>query len=275
LTQRAPVTLPTIIHRDDELIVVEKPSGLATTSPDGGDCLTARVRMIVPRAPHCHPSSRLDSPVTGVVIFALTGRAIERLLDARKDHAYSRRYVGLSGPTDTQDEETWTWPIAIDPRDKRSRVALELGSTRGERVQDAETRARVLARSAQATLWSFEPITGRTHQLRVHAAKRGAPLVGDTTYGGLRRVVLPRGDVLTCTRVALHCAVVAIPWRDGPRVFQSPLPEDLSKLAQGLGLPPLDLNALADTAREGAIPKPRAATEDAADVLPDLESDLT
>lgn len=248
------MVLPAILHRDDELIVVEKPSGLATTSPDGGDCLTARVRMIVPRAPHCHPSSRLDSGVTGVVIFALTGRAIERLLDARADHLYARRYVGLAGPTDALEEETWTWPIAINPRDKRSRVALEPGG-RGERVQDAETRARILARSPQATLFSFEPITGRTHQLRVHAAKRGAPLVGDTTYGGLRRVVLPRGDVLTCTRVALHCAVVAIPWRDGPRVFQSALPEDLTKLASGLGLPQLDLSALADAAREGATAK--------------------
>ena len=69
-----------IVHRDAELLVVNKPSGLPTTSPDGGDCLVARVHELDPDAPRLHPTSRLDAEVSGLVTFARTARATEALL---------------------------------------------------------------------------------------------------------------------------------------------------------------------------------------------------
>lgn len=244
----------TVIHRDEDLLVVLKPSGLATTSPDGGDCLAARVQEMDPDAERCHPSSRLDSDVTGVVVFARSSRGIDVVVGAREDGLYARRYLGLAHAPDTRNALAsssfdWRWSIAIDRRDPRLRVALRKGE-RGERMQDAHTRARVVARSAGAWSLVFEPVTGRTHQLRVHASRAGMPLLGDVAYGGLRRLVARDGRITLCPRVALHCACVVLPKRDGSlHAFRAPLPDDLVALGAELGLAPFDEDAIEADAR--------------------------
>ncbi|GAB4199261.1 MAG: hypothetical protein OHK0013_09240 [Sandaracinaceae bacterium] len=244
-----------MIFRDADYLVVDKPTGIPTTSPDGGDCLAARVRALDPRAERCHPSSRLDAEVSGVVVFARTARGIDALLEARRRGRYSRRYLALaSAPpvlAELADEEdaTWRWSIAIDPRDPRKRRALEPGE-HGVREQDAVTRARLLARAPLAVSLLLRPITGRTHQLRVHAARAGLPLLGDVAYGGARRLVCADGAVLACPRVALHCAVVVVPSPDGAlHAFRAPFPEDLAAVARALGLPEIDLDAVERDAR--------------------------
>jgi len=244
-----------ILARDEHLLVVDKPPGLATTSPDGGDCLAARVRALDPHAEKCHPSSRLDADVSGVVVFARTSRAIQGLLAARERGRYARRYVAL-GPTPapscalaSSDDATWSWSIAIDPRDPRKRRALDEGVS-GERAQDAETHAHVLARSGAGLSLRLEPVTGRTHQLRVHAARAGLPLLGDVAYGGARRLVTGDGAVIACPRVALHCLVVVLPGPGGELVaFRSELPGDLASMAESLGLPAIDVPAVEAHAR--------------------------
>lgn len=253
---RAPDSALVVIHRDRDLLVVEKPSGLATTSPQGGDCLARRVAALDPGAERCHPSSRLDTDVTGVVVFARSSRGIDLVMRAREEGRYARRYVGLALPatepaSETTNPETarWRWDIGIDPRDPRKRRALEPGE-HAERQQHAETDARVLARSALAVSLLLRPITGRTHQLRVHATRAGMPLLGDVAYGGPRRLVSSDGRVLGCPRVALHCLVVVLPGGDGSlRTFHAPLAPDLVALAQGAGLPPLDVEGIAEEAR--------------------------
>jgi 23S rRNA-/tRNA-specific pseudouridylate synthase len=244
-----------VLFQSAHYLVVEKPPGLATTSPDGGDCLAARVQALDPRAERCHPSSRLDAEVSGVVVFARTSRGIETLLEARRRGRYARRYLALAhappeGTALSEGEEaTWRWPIAIDPRDPRKRRALAPGE-RGARAQDAETRARVLSRAPLAASLLLRPITGRTHQLRVHAARAEMPLLGDVAYGGARRLVSADGAVIACRRVALHCAVVVVPAPDGtPHAFRAPFPEDLASVARALGLPEIDLDAVERDAR--------------------------
>lgn len=255
MSRRAPDAPLTILHRDADLLVVDKPSGLATTSPDGGDCLARRVQALDRGAERCHPSSRLDADVTGVVVFARTSRGIDRVLGARAQGRYARRYVALARAPETgsaissEDACEWRWRIAIDPRDPRKRRALEDGQP-GERAQDAHTKARVMARSALAVSLLLEPVTGRTHQLRVHAARGGAPLLGDATYGGPRRLTTHDGRVLACARVALHCLVVVIPARDGSlEAFRAPYPSDLAALSLALSLAPPDLDAIETEAR--------------------------
>jgi 23S rRNA-/tRNA-specific pseudouridylate synthase len=244
-----------VLHRDADLLVVSKPSGLPTTSPDGGDSLAERVRAMDRGAERCHPSSRLDADVTGVVVFARSTRGIERVLAARAAGRYARRYVALCRAPDaasalaTSERCAWGWAIAIDPRDPRKRRALEEGE-RGERAQEALTRARVLARGPLACSLALEPITGRTHQLRVHAARAGAPLLGDVAYGGPKRLTGQDGRVLACPRVALHCLLVVLPDREGaPQAFRAPLPADLSELSDALALPRPDPDALEHEAR--------------------------
>jgi 23S rRNA pseudouridine955/2504/2580 synthase/23S rRNA pseudouridine1911/1915/1917 synthase len=98
------------------------------------------------------------------------------------------------------------------------------------------TRYDTIATQAGGTLLAVEPQTGRTHQIRVHMAHVGAPLMGDELYGGSRAVVLPSGSVRRLGRVALHAAWVQVqaskgqPWR-----VEAPIPEDLRELWRVLG----------------------------------------
>ncbi len=120
--------------------------------------------------------------------------------------------------------------ISIDPRDPRRR---RVGMGRGAR--DACTRYEVNAASTVACLLSLWPETGRTHQLRVHAAAAACPLLGDVQYGGSKRITLPNGQVIPVNRVMLHCREVQIPRVDAPGHFrfEAPLPQDMRAVIDG------------------------------------------
>ena len=197
---------PEIIHHDERLLIVHKPPGLPTTAPTSTEpCLAHWVRD---RFPHlqAHATSRLDSQVSGLVTFALDSDINRHLLDARRAGTYERVYLGITIREVSVDRGEWSWPISVDPRNPKRRVA---GPGRGER--EALTLYEVAARTPRATLLRLRPQTGRTHQLRAHAAEAGAPLFGDSLYQGERRMVLPDGSVVTARRVMLHCARVTVP----------------------------------------------------------------
>ena len=228
-----------IAHRDEHLLVLIKPPGLPTTSPAGmrGASLATIARGLDPSAPRMHPSSRLDRDVTGLVTFARTDRAIEALLEARREGRYRRTYLAIVRPTGVIDVAgAWSWAIAIDPRDPRLRIALAPGE-HGEREQDARTRFAVRAGAGDCALLHLFPETGRTHQLRVHCARAGAPIVGDTDYGGVARIALPDGRVVTPRRPMLHCAMLALPdvERGGTLELFADAPEDLARTWAGVG----------------------------------------
>src|SRR4051794_20154428 len=123
------MTEPRVVHRDDDLLVIDKPSGLATTSPDGENCLASWARAHDPDAPRMHASSRLDAEVTGLVTFARTTRAIQQLTAARAAGRYRRFYLGLARQPPEPPDGEWRFPIGRDPRDPRRRVALPSGAT--------------------------------------------------------------------------------------------------------------------------------------------------
>lgn len=237
-----------MLYRDAELLALYKPSGLPTTSPDGKHCLTELAARIDPHAPQLHASSRLDAEVTGIVTFARTSQAIAALLDARKAGRYERYYLALASSAPEPPEGSWHWSIAKDPREPRRRIALPSDSAKGDR---AESGYRVLARVPHAALLLLRPRTGRTHQLRVHAAHAGCALLGDRHYGGPMQRTLDNGRVLRAGRVLLHCARVRLPsWERAAAsiTIDAPLPEDFRSLWQQLGGEPgaLEPSAWAD-----------------------------
>lgn len=229
---------PEIIHHDAQLLIVDKPPGLPTTAPTPTEpCLAHWVRDRFPDL-QAHATSRLDSQVSGLVTFALTRSANRHLLDARRAGAYERVYMGVTICDLSLDRGQWSWPISIDPRNTKRRLA---GPGRGER--EAATRYEVAARTPNATLLRLRPDTGRTHQLRVHAAKAGAPLFGDPLYQGARRKALPDGSVVTARRVMLHCVRVSFPsFAPGDRMqLEAPAPPDMDRVWRALGGSPTDL----------------------------------
>jgi 23S rRNA pseudouridine1911/1915/1917 synthase len=224
------VSAPEIIHRDADLLIVHKPSGLPTTAPSPDDaCLVRWVEEQFPGL-HAHPTSRLDSPVSGLVTFALNKAANQRLLDARRSGTYERLYLGVTLHELEAPNGLWTWPISIDPRNAKLRIA---GEGKGER--DASTRYEVGAHAPHASLLRLEPRSGRTHQLRVHAAKAGAPLFGDHAYGGERRLTLSDGSVVSARRAMLHCARVGFPWKSSFIRFEAQAPPDMERIWSALG----------------------------------------
>lgn len=223
-----------IIHRDEHLLVLNKPSGLATTAPDGGDCLMRRAQKL-DDSPFLHATSRLDLPVSGLVTLVRTRQANEALMDARARGAYRRLYLGLSAPVESLGSP-WAEPLGLDPHDPKRRRVYINGAPKNARCQDARTHARIAASSELGSLLHLVPKTGRTHQLRVHAAHHGAPLLGDTRYGGLARVTLSNGRVLAARRTMLHCSAVDLPQPDGEVLaLRAPPPADFSSLWQALG----------------------------------------
>lgn len=214
--RRAP---PAIIYRDDHLLVLDKPVGLATTQPERGESLFELARALDPTAPALHPLSRLDTQVSGLVTFARTARANEQAMAARKAGTLRRAYLGLCEHAPSPERGEWRFAIGIDARDPKHRRALAEHSA-GIGVKAAHTRYHVRALAGPLTALELWPVTGRTHQLRVHASAAGCPLAGDVVYGGARRITLSNGRVLTAPRVMLHCAAFTMPHptRRGERI---------------------------------------------------------
>lgn len=233
---RAPVTTATVVYRDQHLLVLDKPVGIATTAPDSGPSLFTIARALDPTAPLLHPLSRLDTQVSGLVTFVRTPHANQVAIEARKLGTLRRVYLGITARPPTVSSGDWRFPIAIDVRDPKHRRALSEDDERAHAsgVKDAHTRYRVHASAGPLAALELWPVTGRTHQLRVHASAAGCPLAGDTAYGGDKRLTLGSGRILTAGRAMLHCAA-----------FKMPDPASQSGAVIVLSLdPPADLVAL-------------------------------
>jgi 23S rRNA-/tRNA-specific pseudouridylate synthase len=233
IAARAPQALPSILEATDDLVAVAKPAGIPTIADHEG-AAHALVALVAGQmgvdAARLHPTSRLDRDVSGVVVMALTAGASERLMRARQDGAYQRRYVGLA--TGAPSPPAGAWDAAVGrARDPRLR---QVG---GPQSQPARTLYATCARAtAGEALLALAPQTGRTHQIRVHAAHSGCPLLGDRAYGAPPRITLPTGRVVEPRRVALHALRVAVPDRHGGMlVATAPIPDELRDLWLALG----------------------------------------
>ena len=171
-----------ILWDGESTIVVDKPAGLATQAPPGAASLqTALVDQLAGRCPPLWFPHRLDRPVSGLMLVALTKKSARLLGEqfaARKVtkeyHAWVRGIV--VGP------DVWNDPLTKLP--DQAKAAVSPGGSDGSK--NAETRMEVLRRDAanDRSLLRLHPLTGRMHQLRVQAAHRGHPIIGDTLYGG-------------------------------------------------------------------------------------------
>lgn len=235
-----------VLDERDGLLAALKPAGLPT-EPDhhGLDSLRARVARIAGlEEARLHALSRLDVGVSGVVLLASSPAARRHAEAVRKRGALLRRYVGIAERPPRPGQGCWNEPIGTAGRG-RMRVAGGRDGARAETryalVGEGSTGARSVGRGAHAlepALLAFEPRTGRTHQIRVHAAHAGAALLGDRLYGGPPSLALPGGRVIEVGRVALHAAWVELPdqrnrlWR-----VAAPPPGDLLELWLDLGGP--------------------------------------
>jgi 23S rRNA-/tRNA-specific pseudouridylate synthase len=205
-----------ILYRDQHLLVLDKPSGIATTAPGNARTLVEVARELDPAAPRLHPSSRLDAEVSGVVTFARTETATVCLLAARKAGRYLRGYLGIASGAPSAEAGEWRGAIGLDPRDSRKRRVV---ADDAPGARSAWSRFTLLAARERCALLWLEPQTGRTHQLRLHCAHAGLALYGDRPYGGPQRLVLADGSVVSARRTMLHCCRVSLPAIEGEGVI--------------------------------------------------------
>lgn len=175
-----------VLHEDEALLVLDKPAGLLCVPGRGADkqdCLSARAQARYPDALIVH---RLDMATSGLVLMArgpANQRRLGALFEARQVHKrYEALVAGLIDAADGDEWQTIDLPIAADwPNRPRQMV----DATRGKQ---ALTRWRMHAEKPASPAVGFtrldlEPLTGRTHQLRVHLAATGHPILGDALYG--------------------------------------------------------------------------------------------
>ncbi len=230
-----------VVHEDDAILVVDKPAGLVVHPGAGnprGTLMNALLHhapalAALPRAGIVH---RLDKDTSGLMVVARTEAAQTDLVRQLQAHSVSRQYLALACG-DLARGVTIDAPIGRHPT-SRTRMAVVA------RGKHARTHVEVLERHGIVTLLACRLETGRTHQIRVHLASIGHPLVGDPVYGGGRSARLPP-LLRAFPRQALHAGRLALvhPVTGREVAWTSPLPRDFA-----------DLLAAVDAAAAGARP---------------------
>ena len=165
-----------IVYRDDDLLVLDKPSGLLAVpgrGPDLQDCLSARVQARFPAALVVH---RIDRNTSGLVVMALSATAQRELSRQFAERTVEKRYVAVVFGCPPASAGTIELPIRKD-FDRPPRHMIDRVDGR-----PAHTAWRLIERSADRSRLEVEPLTGRSHQIRLHLATLGHPILGDNLY---------------------------------------------------------------------------------------------
>jgi 23S rRNA pseudouridine1911/1915/1917 synthase len=221
---------PLVCFEGSGVVGVIKPAGLPTQAPAGIESMERWLRGKRGPADYLGVPHRLDRAVSGVMLFAATPRAARQLSRQFERRQIVKTYLALTelpaDPVAVADLEAGEWQEWIDsvakiPDQPRARIAAddEPGS------RQAETRVRVLGSffgpdGVGMALLELQPRTGRMHQLRVQAAARGLPILGDVVYGSRR-------DDPAAAGIALHAWRIAFtdPDTKEPRELEAPPPE--------------------------------------------------
>jgi len=202
-----------LVFVDEHLLVLDKPSGLLAVpgrGDDKQDCLSARAQRLWPDALIVH---RLDMATSGLVLMG-RGLHMQRVLSrAFAQRAVDKGYEAVVAGVVLQDQGVIDLPLGRDwPNRPLQKVDRETGRA-------SVTRWRVLARGDDSTRLALEPVTGRTHQLRVHLQAIGHPILGDALYA-------PAPVCSRARRLALHATMLGLahPATGEPLAFASAAP---------------------------------------------------
>lgn len=224
-----------ILYRDKELIVINKPAGMATqpTPARYQGTLYAELQKLLfnPNRRMEKPSigmvQRLDRDTSGVMVFSIHKRAHKKMTEAFRGHDIGKLYWAMVEGQPDAEEGHFCSQLA-----KRRSTNLMVSVERGGK--HAETHYRLLQAMGPASLVEVRLVTGRSHQIRAHFSEAGMPLLGDTAYGGRRQI----GGV-DVSRQMLHSRELSFnhPVTGENLHFTAPLPEDFVSVQAHLSVP--------------------------------------
>lgn len=219
-----------VVFEDEHMLILDKPAGLVV-HPAPGHPSGTLVNALLHHAPQISIGGsnrpgivhRLDKDTSGLMVVAKTDAAQQSLLGQWADHSVQKGYLTLVAGIVEDDEATIEAPIGRDPQQRQRMAAHAKGKA-------AVTHFTTLERLATTTYVEVAIETGRTHQIRVHFAFIGHPVVGDAIYGH-DRATAQRRDEPWLRRHFLHANRLGLRLLDGRRMtFESPLPPELARV---------------------------------------------
>jgi RluA family pseudouridine synthase len=214
-----------VVHEDDAILVYDKPAGLQVVQGDGKKGVNL-AELVAGHCAEAEPVHRIDSDTSGLVVFGKTREAREALLEAFKAHEVDKRYLALvrGQPRPDGVHKSYFVKVAAGTGFER----WESGS--GEGAKEAITRWKLVEKVGfWGALVEVRPETGRHHQIRIHMAELGHPLVGDTRYGD-------RKDRVTVGRHMLHASEIELvhPVTGRKMTLKARLPDDFRAAIEAL-----------------------------------------
>ncbi|MCH8822824.1 MAG: RluA family pseudouridine synthase [Planctomycetes bacterium] len=204
-----------IIYQDDRIVVLNKQAGLLSVpgiGPEKQDCLATRVKAQIPEAKIVH---RLDRDTSGVIIMALDAEAHRELSRQFQDREVQKTYIAIVHGQVESDQGEIDLPMRKD-MESGSKPLQIIDHAQG---RSAVTKYRVIEREADRTRLELMPITGRSHQIRLHLKTISHPILGDDLYA-------PTEAQAMAERLLLHAEKLWVvhPGTAEPMTFESPCP---------------------------------------------------
>lgn len=211
-----------IIYKDSEILVVNKPAGLSVL-PEGWDKdASYLVKLLEEQFGTMWVVHRIDKITSGVIIFALTADTHRSLNIQFEKHQVDKKYHAIVNGSPKWDEKVTKFPLRVNVGHKHRTMVDNKGGVK------SETHFKVLKRSRDWSLLEAIPMTGRTHQIRVHAYALGFPLLGDMLYSA------PETNLIA--RPALHAYSLTVTHSiSNERItLTAPYPADFEKVLESL-----------------------------------------
>lgn len=222
-----------VVYEDDDVLVIDKPAGLVV-HPAAGHPSGTLVNALLARYPSLAVGGslrpgivhRLDRNTSGLMVIAKTDRAMASLTAQMRAHQILKEYTALAWGRPEASRGVIEAPIGRHPGDRKRMSVVEQGRPARTHFEVVETIP--LRKGEEVSMLRLRLETGRTHQIRVHLAAIGHPIVGDPEYGRW-------DDAIPLKRQFLHASRLGFMLPDGEyREFHSPLPTDLEALLKSL-----------------------------------------
>jgi 23S rRNA pseudouridine1911/1915/1917 synthase len=224
-------------YKDDWIVVVNKPPGMVVYPAPGHrrgtlmNALSYHLGKLSTVGGPLRPGvvHRLDKDTSGVMVVAVDDNAYYNLVEQFRKRRITRRYIALVYGSLRTNEGEISRPVGRSDRDRKRMTTVS------KKAKEAITRWKVIRRFENATLIEVRLGTGRTHQIRVHFASIGHPVLGDKTYGKKRELVIDRKRI-AFPRQMLHAELLGFTHPETGRYleFSSPVPEDMEEAIKAL-----------------------------------------